>query len=619
MTAWTSRWWPSSRSPMGTAPSATFGRVPLIGTIGKVHSRASRSTSSSTRMGSRGGSPSASNPLLSLDDPIHLVYGTDTRARLVGLPGVQRPVAARRPARAFRDRTERRRASPSTPYGRPVTRTTRPTASGNGWPTRGSAFPRSSATSRALPLDPPLARRSSTRGFEPRSPRWQRPSCSSTAAARPARREMVGETKRRWRHTLRRSGATGSPGSPAGCTHAGLPPVDGTAASSRSTAMTSGNASSSTRAAAGVVRSLRARRGPDDGHAPQAGGDQVGGARRRAAGEFGFDPSRQLGYVDSGIGVQRSGPERRGAQARLERPAARSHPALRPAVPLPARPARPPRIIEEFLTDVAYYLELPQMQRRSCRIVQDALRAALPDGGEVVVGWPQPRQHRRLRPADPAARGGYQVRLLVTAGSPLGFPVVQKNLLGHLARPTGRRPRPRSRRRAAGWVNAYDEHDFVALIRPLAGAFEVSVCGSAPRRAHPEPGVEPPLHRRLPLGPRRGGPDWPGARRLSPPSRRAARLWRRGDPQAGLGRHPDRPGRAGRGVPAGRARAAAGPSGALVEATTSGRPAAPGRPRAAAPGLRAGSPRVILWPEVQPRHAGAGERCRSRHGVGPPA
>ena len=73
--------------------------------------------------------------------------------------------------------------------------------------------------------------------------------------------------------------------------------------------------------------------------------------------------------------------------------------------------------------------------------------------------------------------GTYRVRQFVTAGSPLGMPVVKRHLLGGAAG----QPKPAVPgavpRRSGGWLNAYDVLDFVALLHPLAGDFAETVPG----------------------------------------------------------------------------------------------------------------------------------------------
>jgi pimeloyl-ACP methyl ester carboxylesterase len=151
-------------------------------------------------------------------------------------------------------------------------------------------------------------------------------------------------------------------------------------------------------------------------------------------------------------------------------------PVLRAGLQFLARKTgAPAKIIEEFLTDVAYYLELAEMRKAVLGIVEDALRTALPGGGEVVVvghslGSVVAYDLLTDLPSE------YEVRLFVTAGSPLGFPIVQKNLHGHQAGQPVRVPRTVPASRAA-WLNAYDERDFVSLVHPLAGRFTEHAAG----------------------------------------------------------------------------------------------------------------------------------------------
>jgi len=187
---------------------------------------------------------------------------------------------------------------------------------------------------------------------------------------------------------------------------------------------------------------------------------------------YGFDASRQLGYLDPEMGAEAADVEalELGWNDLLRVRVLRSGLQF-----LARKTGTPATIIEEFLTDVAYYLELPQMRESVLQIVERALRAALPNGGDIVVvghslGSIVAYDLLTRLPAE------YRVRLLVTAGSPLGFPVVQKNLLGHVAGQPVAIPGPVPGIRA-GWLNAYDEHDFVALIHPLAGTFTSSVTG----------------------------------------------------------------------------------------------------------------------------------------------
>jgi hypothetical protein len=67
-----------------------------------------------------------------------------------------------------------------------------------------------------------------------------------------------------------------------------------------------------------------------------------------------------------------------------------------------------------------------------------------------------------------ALGGAVDVRMLVTCGSPLGFPVVRKAL-----RPkAGDHGAPTAKGGPVPWLNAFDVQDFVALIHPLRDSFD---------------------------------------------------------------------------------------------------------------------------------------------------
>ena len=184
---------------------------------------------------------------------------------------------------------------------------------------------------------------------------------------------------------------------------------------------------------------------------------------------LGFDPARELSYLEPGLAVGAEGvrPEELGWGDVLRIPVLRAGLQF-----LSRKTGAPAAIIEEFLTDVAYYLELEGMRSGVLDILEQALRAALPNGGPVVVVG---HSLGSIAAYDFLTRlpDGIDVRLLVTAGSPLGYPIVQKNLLGHQP---GRRPRVPNAvpARAAAWLNAYDERDFVSLVHPLAGSYDVA-------------------------------------------------------------------------------------------------------------------------------------------------
>jgi hypothetical protein len=126
-------------------------------------------------------------------------------------------------------------------------------------------------------------------------------------------------------------------------------------------------------------------------------------------------------------------------------------------------------VIERFLTDVAYYLDVPEIRTLVLDIVVADVRRAAAGHDQVVllthslgtvVGYD----------AFDVLRGSVDVPLFITAGCPLGLPVVVRHLLpgwnGH-----GRRPGPAVDGAAVPWLNAYDVRDFVALASPLAGFY----------------------------------------------------------------------------------------------------------------------------------------------------
>ena len=135
----------------------------------------------------------------------------------------------------------------------------------------------------------------------------------------------------------------------------------------------------------------------------------------------------------------------------------------------------PTVVIERFLDDVAYYLQMPRMRETVLKVVMDDLNRSLPDGGDlVVVGHSLGSVVAYdLLTALPST---FRVRQFVTAGSPLGLPVVKRHLLGAdgRTRPTVPGAVPH---RSHGWLNAYDVLDFVALLHPLAGDFAEAVPG----------------------------------------------------------------------------------------------------------------------------------------------
>jgi hypothetical protein len=180
-----------------------------------------------------------------------------------------------------------------------------------------------------------------------------------------------------------------------------------------------------------------------------------------------FDPARELSYSDPKAGelvaAARTSNEELGFGDVLRVP------ILRAAMQFIGRKTGVPEVvIERFLDDVAYYLQLPEMRNTVLDVVKNDLTRKLPNGGDIVVvghslGSIVAYDLLTWLP------GTYTVRQFVTAGSPLGLPVVQRHLLGA----GGGKPRvPASvPDRAEGWLNAYDVLDVVALLHPIKGQF----------------------------------------------------------------------------------------------------------------------------------------------------
>lgn len=191
-----------------------------------------------------------------------------------------------------------------------------------------------------------------------------------------------------------------------------------------------------------------------------------------AAAALDFDPARELGYTDPKLGemvARRAGDEEGfGDVLRL--------PVVRSALQFVSRKTGAPTVvIERFLDDVAYYLQMPRMRETVLGVVLDDLRRRLPGGGDLVVVG---HSLGSVVAYDLLTRlpDSYRVRQFITAGSPLGLPVVKRHLLGTTGQPKPAVPAAVPRR-ANGWLNAYDVLDFVALLHPLAGDFTETVAG----------------------------------------------------------------------------------------------------------------------------------------------
>jgi len=138
----------------------------------------------------------------------------------------------------------------------------------------------------------------------------------------------------------------------------------------------------------------------------------------------------------------------------------------------------PEWIIERFMRDVAYYLEDDALRKVILTEVRKAVDTAVADGHDdlVIIG----HSLGSIVTYDLCITldADIKVRLLVTAGSPLGHNIVLRNLLGG-TEGDEQRPVPpvidpypgRPGRGKLWWLNAYDVLDVVALIHPLAPRF----------------------------------------------------------------------------------------------------------------------------------------------------
>lgn len=166
-------------------------------------------------------------------------------------------------------------------------------------------------------------------------------------------------------------------------------------------------------------------------------------------------------------------------------------------------------VIERFLTDVAYYLDIPQIREAVLTAVQAAIEKAGATCDEIVVighSLGSIVAYDAFTFLSPRVR----VSLLVTPGAPLGLPIVQRNLL------PPRQPLPRAVPNVDGhavpWLNVFDVRDPVALIQPLSGVYDGPVHDE--RTANPsdphsiedylsDPDVARPIRRAL-----AGKPPW---------------------------------------------------------------------------------------------------------------
>jgi hypothetical protein len=129
----------------------------------------------------------------------------------------------------------------------------------------------------------------------------------------------------------------------------------------------------------------------------------------------------------------------------------------------------PQWIIERYLRDVAFYLKDDGVRERVLDTVRKGVRLLETQGhtDAVVVG----HSLGSVVAFDLIEQGDLPVRLLVTAGSPLGLPAVLRNLPGMPSPPAAPPLVPPSGWAGPAWVNAFDPADVVALVHPLAPVF----------------------------------------------------------------------------------------------------------------------------------------------------
>jgi len=219
------------------------------------------------------------------------------------------------------------------------------------------------------------------------------------------------------------------------------------------------------------------------GHTPELEGESVADRAVTTSDDMVLDAAAELGFVASRR-LEQTEPEAAKAARQVEDASARGEESswgdlLRPKVVREAlrflsdKTGAPQAIITRFLADVAYYLEDDDMRDAVQQVVGVSLAQVAADGHTdvVVVGHSLGScvAYDALQRYD----SGATVRLLVTAGSPDGYPVVKRNLWGG---PEGDAQRgipsvidPGTR--SLKWLNVFDEHDVVALVHPLGPLF----------------------------------------------------------------------------------------------------------------------------------------------------
>ena len=174
----------------------------------------------------------------------------------------------------------------------------------------------------------------------------------------------------------------------------------------------------------------------------------------------------------------------------------------------------PGAIIRRHLADVAYYIGLPDMRNTVLEVVRNEIEAYTgPDDDLVVVSHSLGSIVAYDLLADPNnSLGQRNVKLLVTAGSPLGLGLVKANVLGKVDGEPAAVPSTLPDTRGS-WINAYDALDIVALVHPLAPEFTEHADGQIvdertfnPSNPHAiidylaDPDIAAPISRKLTAG-----------------------------------------------------------------------------------------------------------------------
>jgi hypothetical protein len=186
-----------------------------------------------------------------------------------------------------------------------------------------------------------------------------------------------------------------------------------------------------------------------------------------AAAQLGFDAATELRYTDPDLAERITTV----SAEEFDLSAVLKVPVVRAALQFIARKTGTAELlIEERLTDVAYYLTDKEIRGAVLDIAQESFAAAREQYDTIaviahslgtVVAYDLLQTGDTPRP----------VTALITAGSPLGLPVVQHHLVG--ASRTGKPPVPAIDTAAdPRWTNAYDVTDVVALIHPLRDCFQ---------------------------------------------------------------------------------------------------------------------------------------------------